>query len=115
MSDCNSGEGSYEVIHPMKATTHTVYVYENGDIYDPEGEIDKELFLLASARDEVHKLVQEDEIRQRIADEVEKKLTDLGLPTLLDRFRNDEIWESTGEELAPLILGAIRRAITQED
>lgn len=54
-------------------------------------------------------------LRRRIADEVDQKLTDLGLPTLLDRFRNDEIWESTGEELAPLILAAIRRAITQED
>lgn len=54
-------------------------------------------------------------LRLRIADEVDQKLTDLGLPTLLDRLRNDEIWESTGEELAPLILGAIRRTITQED
>ena len=53
-------------------------------------------------------------LRQRIADDVEQKLTDLGLPTLLDRFRNDEIWESTGAELAPLILAAIRRTITQE-
>ncbi|ERF59098.1 hypothetical protein RFH55_08975 [Cutibacterium avidum] len=54
-------------------------------------------------------------LRQRIADEVDKKLTDLELPTLLDRFRNDEIRESTGTELAPLILAAIRRATTQED
>lgn len=54
-------------------------------------------------------------LRQRIADEVDKKLTDLELPTLLDRFRNDEIRESTGTELAPLIPAAIRRAITQED
>lgn len=115
MTDCNSGEGWYEVIHPIKATTHIVYVHESGDIYDPEEEIDEELFLLAAALDHVHKLVQEDEIRQRITDEVAKRLTDFGIPNLLDRFRNDEIWESTGQELAPLILGTIHRIITQED
>lgn len=54
-------------------------------------------------------------LRQRIADEVDQKLTELRLPELLDRFRNDELWESTGEELAPLILGTIHRIITQED
>lgn len=54
-------------------------------------------------------------LRQRIADEVDRKAAELGLPELLDRFRNDELWESTGEELAPLILGTIHRIITQED
>lgn len=53
-------------------------------------------------------------LRQQIADEVDRKSADLGLPELLDRFRNDELWESSGEELAPLILGGIHRIITQE-
>lgn len=57
-------------------------------------------------------MTDEANLRQRIADEVDQKLTELGLPTILDRFRNDELWESTGEELAPLILAAIHRIIT---
>lgn len=66
VSDPNSGPGWYEVMHPTVATTHIVYVYENGSIYCPEGEyvLDRSEFEFAAARDMAHRLVRADEITE---------------------------------------------------
>lgn len=62
MTDPNSGVGWYEVIHPSAATTHIVYVHEDGSIYFPEGEqcLGRHEFEFAAARGNAHRLVRAD-------------------------------------------------------
>jgi hypothetical protein len=58
----NSGEGWYEFIHPTNATTHIAYVRESGEVYFPESGLTTEDLALASAREQVHRLVRADDV-----------------------------------------------------
>jgi hypothetical protein len=62
VTDINSGEGWYEFIHPTKATTHIVHVFENGDIYIPEEGVTYEDFVLAASRGYAHRLIRADDV-----------------------------------------------------
>ena len=60
LNEINSGPGWFEVIHPTSATTHIVYVHENGSLYFPEGTqvLDRHEFAFADARGMAHRLVR---------------------------------------------------------
>ena len=58
----NAGEGWYEFIHPINATTHIAYVRENGEVYLPEAGVTEEDLTLAAAREHVHRLVRADDV-----------------------------------------------------
>ena len=60
LNEINSGPGWFEVIHPTRATTHIVYVHEDGSLYFPEGAqvLDHHEFAFADARGMAHRLVR---------------------------------------------------------
>ena len=60
LNEINSGPGWFEVIHPTRATTHIVYVHEDGSLYFPEGAqvLDRHEFAFADARGMAHRLVR---------------------------------------------------------
>ena len=60
LNEINSGPGWFEVIHPTSATTHIVYVHEDGSLYFPEGAqaLDRYEFAFADARGMAHRLVR---------------------------------------------------------
>ena len=60
LDQIDSGPGWFEVIHPSHATTHVVYVHEDGSLYFPEGAqvLDRHEFAFADARGMAHRLVR---------------------------------------------------------
>ena len=62
LDEINSGPGWFEVIHPSHATTHIVYVHEDGSLYFPEGTqvLDRHEFAFADLQGHAHRLVRSD-------------------------------------------------------
>ncbi len=62
LDQIDSGPGWFEVIHPSHATTHIVYVYEDGSLYFPEGTqvLDHHEFAFADLQGRAYRLVRSD-------------------------------------------------------
>ena len=62
LDQIDSGPGWFEVIHPSHATTHVVYVHEDGSLYFPEGTqvLNRHEFAFADMQGHAHRLVRSD-------------------------------------------------------
>lgn len=62
LDEIDSGPGWFEVIHPSHATTHIVYVHEDGSLYFPEGTqvLDRHEFAFADLQGRAYRLVRSD-------------------------------------------------------